>query len=691
MSDQTNIAFYDELLRDDGTTPHLDTVLFVLAPEKALGIRYVSPNVVRLLGYDAEALLADPELWMGNVHPEDRELVESGRARLLRHGSASYQYRFLHKEGYYVHVQDDLRRVTSPVDATPIILGCAVGVRFGAARGHLAAFNRIIANAVSSAIYIADTMGYLEWTNENFERFFGFGLDESRQQRLHMLRFDDNSDDATIEQWKNLLLGRPWVGNARKITRAGREVAVSEAIFPILNENGIPFRFVGILDPVRERDERRDCGEEAERQYDSLTGMPNVFGFEKIGAAHLRTLAERKSDCLCAMISIDNFEDIEYLIDERRAAELLYYAAGRIRNAAAKGGLVAHLGGVKFAILQRDDGDLRSLVRALREGFAEPFVIAGDSFRLQIRTGIARARASDLNLQDLMARARVALKKARREAAGGYAEYEAVDLDACRRQFQLVQSLGQAARRNELVLYYQPIVRTSDLAIAGAETLVRWRHPELGLVGPVEFIPLAERTGDIIAIGNWIFRSACAQKAAWRDAGLDTGPVAVNVSVAQLRRREFATWILEAAKRYQIAPEEIEIEITESILLESATVAMETLRRIHRKGFRLVLDDFGTGYSTLAYLNLLPISKVKVDRLFVQRARRDRRSETILRCLVSLARDLDCTILGEGVEDRETLDYLNQLGFHEVQGFFTGHPMPPERFAEALAIPAVAG
>jgi EAL domain-containing protein (putative c-di-GMP-specific phosphodiesterase class I) len=269
----------------------------------------------------------------------------------------------------------------------------------------------------------------------------------------------------------------------------------------------------------------------------------------------------------------------------------------------------------------------------------------------------------------------------------GYVFFQSSMSDDAQTQLQLLHDLRQAQGRHELVLYYQPKYNTQDGAMIGAEALVRWNHPTRGLVPPGDFIPLAEKTGLIFQIGEWVLNEACRQMSAWRDAGHTDWAISVNLSALQFNHPKLIDMVREVLAQHSLEPRYLTLEITESTAMRDADTSLVILEQLHHMGVRISIDDFGTGYSSLLYLKRLPASELKIDRGFVRDLTHDTEDAAIIAAIVALGRALDLKIVAEGVETREQQEYLTRLGCTSLQGFLLGRPMPAAQFLEAVSVP----
>jgi diguanylate cyclase (GGDEF)-like protein len=405
---------------------------------------------------------------------------------------------------------------------------------------------------------------------------------------------------------------------------------------------------------------------------DALTGLPNQRAFEAELARRIENAAPDTRLCLATM-KLARFNDtIER--HGRRTAELSIQAfAARLVSARRPGVYIARTGPVEFTGVGRapDLHELRQRVQLLASALAVPVMIDGCEVLIDPRIGIACFPSDATTAEGVVQCSRLALARAKSDPLEPIGIYEEVSDMAMRRRHILADDLRNALDNNEFELVYQPQVWIGDRRIIGYEALLRWRHPQRGLISPVEFIPLAEQTGTIIAIGDWALHTACMEAAHWPN----DCKVAVNVSPLQLRQHDLPERVHHALVCSGLSPARLEIELTESLLLDDRQRALHVLRRIRALGVRLALDDFGTGYSSLDVLRHFPFDKIKLDKTFVGDIASNPQSRAILAAMLAMGRSLEIPVLVEGVETEEQLAYLQTQGCNKVQGYLTGKPM----------------
>jgi diguanylate cyclase (GGDEF)-like protein len=415
--------------------------------------------------------------------------------------------------------------------------------------------------------------------------------------------------------------------------------------------------------------------------HDSLTDLPNRVLFQKLLENARDRLGASESFAVLAL-DLDEFKSVNDTFGHAAGDRLLRAVAERLRAFASSDVHLARLAGDEFAVLAtgraaRDRHTLAVLASDIVEAIASPFAI--DSMRLSIGVSIGIAVAPQNGSLEILRRADLALYRTKSEGRGGYCFYEAEMDERIEARRALSTDLRGALDRNEFLLHFQPIV-TTDGRVVCFETLVRWRHPTRGFVSPAEFIPLAEETGIIIPMGEWILRQACTIATEWPS---DIS-VAVNLSPIQFRHSDLPLLVRSALRDSGLAAPRLELEITESVFLEATPAIKATLAELREMGVSLSLDDFGTGYSSLSYLRRLAFNKIKIDQSFVKDLPHEQSGAAIVRAIIDLATSLKMTVIAEGVETEAQRRCLLNLGCHELQGYLFSRPVPAKE-AEALA------
>jgi diguanylate cyclase (GGDEF)-like protein len=409
-------------------------------------------------------------------------------------------------------------------------------------------------------------------------------------------------------------------------------------------------------------------------RHDPLTDLPNRMLFrEKLSEALAHT--GRGQQLAVLYLDLDHFKTVNDTLGHPVGDELLCTVAERLRGCLRETDMAARIGGDEFAIVQtgiNSPANAAVLARRLRETICAPYNLNGHAAIIDTSIGIALAPGDGTTPDDIMKNADMALYRAKGDGRGVYRFFEP-EMDAVmQRRRSLELAMRNALQSGEFELYYQPVINVSDNTVSSCEALIRWHHPERGLIQPVEFVPLAEEIGMIVPIGEWVIRKACSDAASWPRAI----KVAVNLSPTQLLNANLLTIIQEALVAAQLPADRLEIEITEAVLMQSTEATLASLRRLRDLGVQIALDDFGTGYSSLSYLRRFPFDKLKIDRSFIGSLGEGTESLNIVRAVAGLARSLDMTTTAEGVETEDQLEQIRELGCTQLQGYLISPPVP---------------
>ncbi|MDA8092675.1 MAG: EAL domain-containing protein [Betaproteobacteria bacterium] len=422
--------------------------------------------------------------------------------------------------------------------------------------------------------------------------------------------------------------------------------------------------------------------------HDALTGLPNRL----LAKDHMElamSFAERAhAQVALLFLDLDNFKTINDSLGHPVGDALLKAVATRLGESMRAPDTLARLGGDEFLIVLSDVRDaetITGMADAILERLAKPFDIEGQELTTSLSLGIAVYPDDGKDFETLLRKADTAMYHAKEAGKNTYRFHtEQMNVDAIE-HLQMRNGLQKALARGELMLYYQPQIDLSTLAVTGVEALIRWNSPEGGPIPPMRFIPIAEDSGLIVPIGDWVLKEACRQAVAWRQAGLPELTVAVNLSAVQFRHGRLEKSVARALNESGLAANRLELELTESILIQDTENALATVRRLKAIGVKLSVDDFGTGYSSLAYLKRFDVDKLKIDQSFIRDMVDDPSDAAIVHAIIQMARSLNLAVIAEGVEDARMLAALREHGCDEAQGYHFAKPMPPEALAAYLS------
>jgi diguanylate cyclase (GGDEF)-like protein len=419
--------------------------------------------------------------------------------------------------------------------------------------------------------------------------------------------------------------------------------------------------------------------------HDALTGLPNrVLLREQLDEALAH--AERGRRIAVLYLDLDHFKSINDTLGHGIGDELLKAVAGRLRGCLRETDTVARLGGDEFAIIQSEiasPSDVASLATRIRDALTLPYELGGHQVPTDVSIGISLAPDDTLDPDQLLKNADMALYRSKAEGRGTYRFFEPQMDERVHARRALELDLRNAIANREFELYFQPLVNLERHAISACEALLRWHHPTRGMVSPVEFIPVAEETGLINQIGEWVLRQACREAASWPE---DIA-VAVNLSPVQFKNHNLALLIISALGESGLPARRLELEITETVLLQNSEATLATLHRLRDLGVRIAMDDFGTGYSSLSYLRSFPFDKIKIDRSFIHDIGDKDESGAIVQAVTSLASRLNIETTAEGVETQAQLQMVQLLGCTEMQGYLYSRPVPAKDLARFLRPP----
>jgi len=539
-------------------------------------------------------------------------------------------------------------------------------------------------NTMAQGLCMLDTERRVIVCNQRFLDLFG--LDErdaapGRPWRELMLRIGEVRDFSVADLLRYMDssdpgAARPEAASFLDVLPDGRSIAIS-------HRGTASGGVVSTYEDVSER-QRAEARIAHMARHDALTDLPNRSLFRERLDESLRYIGQGDEVLAVLCLDLDRFKAVNDTLGHPVGDALLMLVSDRIRQDLGELDTVARLGGDEFAILLLDiasPSEAANLAHRLVAALSAPFDIDGNQVNVGATIGVAIAPFDASTSDQLLKQAELALYRAKSEGRGTYRFFEP-GMDALAQARRILElDLRHALANGEFELHYQPLVQASTARVSGFETLLRWRHPLRGTVSPAEFIPVAEEVGLIVPIGAWVIEQACREAASWGDPSLR---IAVNVSPVQFRTGNLRDTVVCALENSGLSPSRLELEITETVLLQESDSALDTLHRLRELGVRVSMDDFGTGYSSLSYLRSFPFDKIKIDRSFVTELGRDPGCAAIVSAVASLGLKLGITTTAEGVETPEQLDLIRAAGCAEVQGYLFSRPMPAAEAARWL-------
>lgn len=543
----------------------------------------------------------------------------------------------------------------------------------------------LVFEASRESIIITDAEGIILSVNRAFSLITQYDPTEVIGRNPRLLQ-SGKHDKAFYEQlWKDVLDQGFWQGELWNRRKDGSLYLSSMTLSAVRDHRGQIVNFVAVSGDIS----RQRAAEDQIRfmaYFDSLTGLPNR-ALLKDRAEQLFAHAHREhADVAVLFLDLDHFKNINDSLGHAIGDQLLQALARRLEATLRAEDTVGRLGGDEFLVVARcgDTGGVARLADKLLEVAAEPIEVDGRSLTVTPSIGISLYPRDGTTFADLLKNADIALYKAKDAGRAMYHFFTPEMNDQAVERLNLEHDIRRALNHDEFILHYQPQMRLSDGAITGVEALLRWNHPERGLLMPGRFIPVAEHSGLIARIGVWVLREACRQAQAWRGAGVPAMRVSVNISVRQLAFYDLHTIIESILAETGLPPQLLELEITETLLAQNVDETLNVLKQIRAMGVELAVDDFGTGYSSLSYLKRFPISKLKIDQSFVRDLLSDPDDRAIARAIVTMGHSLGMKVTAEGVESEEHLEILRLIGCDDIQGYLFGHPLPADALMKAL-------
>ena len=532
-----------------------------------------------------------------------------------------------------------------------------------------------------NSIVIANIDANIEYVNDAFLKLTGYSRDEVIGKNSRILQSGKTPAATYDDMWAHLSRGETWRGELINKRKDGSEYIELAQITPVRQTDGRISQFLATKENITEA-RKAEARIERLAHFDQLTGLPNRSLLnDRFNYVH--SLAQRSGEPLAVMfLDLDHFKNINDTLGHTIGDELLMEAARRIKATLREEDTVSRQGGDEFMlILHATDAKGAAYVATkLIEVVSQPCQIEHYELTTTASIGIAIYPHDGEDFETLSRNADTAMYRVKQGGRNNFRFYTSEMQAHSARNLQLANALRHALRRNELLLHYQPQLSVQDGRIVGMEALLRWRHSELGMISPAEFIPIAEDSGQIIPIGEWVLRTAVRQLKSWMDKGLPTMVLAVNLSAVQFRQANIVERVTRICDEVNLPHEYLELELTEAVAMGDPQAAIDVMHRLHECGIRMSIDDFGTGYSSLSYLKKFKVYKLKIDQSFVRDITEDPDDKAIVSAIINLASSLGIQTIAEGVESAGQLAFLRLQGCDEVQGYYFSKPLPAEQF-----------
>jgi diguanylate cyclase (GGDEF)-like protein/PAS domain S-box-containing protein len=647
---------------------------------------YIGPQAVAMLGYPLSEWY-EAEFWEHHIYPDDRDwAVKFCEESSARGQDYDFDYRMVAVDGRTVWIHDTVR-VERDEAGRPRLRGFMFDIT---ARRETETRMRQLSRAMEQTadiVTITDRDGVIEYVNPAFESCTGYASAEALGRRMSLIGSGRHDRSYYERLWSTILSGQAFADVIINRRKDGRLFYEEKTITPLKNEEGDISHFVATGKDISERMQTQERLQYL-AHHDIVTGLPNRALFaDRLGHALARTRGDGRLVALL-FLDVDRFKLVNDTLGHAAGDRALQHVAEQLRARTRTGDTVARFGGDEFAVLIEDipsADHIAAVVRALLDALSRPLELDGHEFLLTASIGISLYPHDGADAETLLKNADIAMYRAKDQGRNTYQFYSADMGVKAFERLSIETSLRHALEREEFVLHYQPQVDVATGRIIGLEALLRWRHADLGLVAPAEFIPILEEAGLILPVGDWVLRTACTQARAWQLAGHAPVRVAVNLTGRQFGRAGASERVAAILAETGLAPEWLELEMTESVLIEHTATTMSTLKSLEALGLRLAVDDFGTGYSSLSYLKRFPVDSLKIDRAFIRDLSTDPDDAAIVEAIIAMAMSLGIDVVAEGVETAEQLAFLRARRCQLMQGFLFSPPRPAAEIPALLA------
>jgi len=651
----------------------------------------VNQALCEIVGYSEREMLA--LTYRDITHPDDLATISADATKLLAGEIATYEIekRYVHKLGRSVPVSLSMSLVRDANDA-PLYFIWQVQDISARKSTEAALFAeqeraRVTLNSIGDAVLTTDMKGNISYLNVVAEKMTGWSLEEAAGRPLaevfHIL--DGTTRQPSRSPAELALTENKTVGMAAGVVlvrRDGSEVGIEDSAAPIHDHDG---KAIGAVLVFHDVTASREMMEKTAHlaHYDFLTDLPNRPLLNERLAQAIALARRHRRRAAVLFLDLDRFKDINDSLGHAMGDKLLLSVAGRLLACVRVSDTVSRQGGDEFIVLLPDidrPQDAGHFAAKILSALALPHEIDGEELHVTMSIGIALYPDDGQDVDTVIKSADTAMYHAKESGRDNYQFFAQEMNTRVVERLSIEARLRGALERREFSLHYQPKINLESGALIGTEALIRWRHPVRGTILPEQFIPIAEECGLIIPIGDWVLREACGQAKAWIDAGLEAVPVAVNISAVQLRHKDFLESVRGVLAETGLEPRWLELELTESVLMQDAESTGRTLQALKALGVQLAVDDFGTGYSSLSYLTQFPIDTLKIDQSFVHKMLLNTSDASMISTVISMGKNLNQRVIAEGVETKQQLKFLQARECSEGQGYYFSHPLNADDF-----------
>lgn len=649
---------------------------------------YLSPQWKLLLGYLDDELENSFATFEQLLHPDEVDDVLASVESFILNPADLWdrEFRMQHKDGGYVWINARASHKTNAQGIVTRMIGVHIDVtRRRQSEEKLRQAAQVFSSTIEG-VMITDSEATILDVNPAFCAITGYTRAQAIGNNPKFLRSGRHSVDFYAGMRRSILTEGYWSGDVWNRRADGEVYPALMTISSVKDKDGVTTGYVYLFADITK-------SKQAEEQlaflahHDELTGLPNrLLLKDRLDQALLH--AERnQSKVAVVFIDLDHFKNINDSLGHSIGDEFLKKVSARLKSNIRSNDTLARISGDEFVLVVKNSRSIKRIINVLNkvvEAFRVPFDLERHQILITCSIGVSIFPEDGASSDELIKNADAAMYRAKEDGRNTYEFYTPEMTESALEHVYLESALLNALKQNQFIQYYQPQYMLSSGRLIGCETLIRWEHPTDGMISPQRFIPIAEQNGTIRDIDSWMLRTACKQGKIWHDNGIPIHSISVNMTGSQIQRENFADTIHGVLSDTDYPKENLEIEVTEGFVMQRPDAGIRQLYKLYNNGISIAIDDFGTGYSSLSYLKQLPVSKIKLDRSFINDITEDKDTLAIVRAISDLAKSLGKTILAEGVETLEQAQQLKELGCEQVQGYYFGRPVTAECMTELL-------